>query len=363
MKTPAVMLERYRKELTRRDFAADPAQERAAEALHDIQQAVAERQRPGIIGRLLGARPEPVTGLYLWGGVGRGKTWLMDLFFETLPCRDKGRWHFHRFMGDVHSELKTLKDREDPLAVVAGRIARRVRVICFDEFFVSDIADAMILGRLFTHLFERGITLVTTSNIPPDELYRNGLQRARFLPAIERIKQHCAVLNVDSGIDYRLRTLEMAEIYHAPLDEAAERNLEESFRRLAGGHEIAGPSLRVNGRDIPARRLGEDVAWFDFDALCDGPRAAADYIEIARCYHTVLLSGVPQFDYRLENQARRFISLVDELYDRNVKLMLSAETRLNDLYAGERLGFEFERTRSRLIEMQSHDYLAHEHRP
>lgn len=357
------LLARYQAEITDGGFSADPAQARAAEALQAVQRALADHPRPGLVRRLLGARIEPVTGLYMWGGVGRGKTWLMDLFFETLAEPRKGRWHFHRFMGGVHEELKTLKNRTDPLQSVADRIAARARVICFDEFFVSDIADAMILGRLFEALFGRGVTLVATSNIPPDELYRDGLQRARFLPAIALLKRHCRVLNVDNGIDYRLRTLETAEIYHAPLDEAAEINLADSFERLTGGHELEQKSLMVNGREIPVRRLGEDVAWFDFTALCDGPRAAADYIEIARCYHTVLLSGVPRFDYRQENQARRFISLVDEFYDRNVKLMLSAETELNELYAGERLRFEFERTRSRLIEMQSHDYLAREHRP
>lgn len=353
---------RYQAELAQPGFSADAAQARAASALQAVQDALARQESPGFLRRLFGARSAPIKGLYLWGGVGRGKTWLMDLFFDTLAESRKGRWHFHRFMNDVHAELKTLHQEPDPLQIVAARIAGKARVICFDEFFVSDIADAMLLGRLFEHLFARGVVLVATSNLPPDELYKGGLQRARFLPAIAMIKQHCTVLNVDSDIDYRLRTLKAANLYHAPLDVAAEASLQQSFARLTGQHVLDQHSLTLNGREIPARRLGEDVAWFDFAALCDGPRSAADYIEIACCYHAVLLSGVPQLDAQRENQARRFIALVDEFYDRNVKLILSAAVALNDLYQGEKLHFEFQRTRSRLIEMQSHEYLAREHR-
>ena len=357
-----VLLARYKAELAQSGFSADAAQARAVSALQAVQNALARHETPGFLRRLFGARAAPVKGLYIWGGVGRGKTWLMDLFFDTLAEPRKGRWHFHRFMSQVHAELKTLHQQQDPLQIVASRLADKARVICFDEFFVADITDAMLLGRLFEHLFARGVVLVATSNLPPDDLYKGGLQRARFLPAIALLKRHCAVLQVDSGIDYRLRTLETADLYHAPLNEAAEASLQQSFARLTGRHVLEQHSLTLNGRDIPVRRLGEDVAWFDFAALCDGPRSAADYIEIASCYHAVLLSGVPQLDAQLENQARRFIALVDEFYDRNVKLILSAAVTLDDLYVGEKLRFEFQRTRSRLIEMQSLEYLGCEHR-
>lgn len=358
-----MLLARYQAELAQPGVTADAAQARAIKALHAVQTALTKQQPPGFFRRLFGARAMPVRGLYLWGGVGRGKTWLMDLFFETLTDPRKGRWHFHRFMNDVHAELKTLHQEQDPLRTVAERIANKARVICFDEFYVADITDAMLLGRLFEHLFAGGVVLVATSNLPPDDLYKGGLQRARFLPAIALLKRHCAVLQVDSGIDYRLRTLETANLYHTPLDAAAETSMEQSFARLTGRHVLEQTSLTLNGRNIPARKLGEDVAWFDFAALCDGPRSAADYIEIACCYHAVLLSGIPQLDAQQENQARRFITLVDEFYDRNVKLVLSAAVALDSLYQGEKLRFEFQRTRSRLTEMQSKDYLAREHKP
>lgn len=355
------LTDHYREQLADHGYAADPAQKDAVQSLQAIQDKLTETGSSSFLQNLLGKKPALVKGLYLWGGVGRGKTWLMDLFFETLPMKNKGRWHFHRFMQQVHDELKTLKNKQDPLAIVAQRIANKHRVICFDEFFVSDIADAMILGTLFTYLFDAGITLIATSNIPPDNLYKDGLQRARFLPAIEKLKQHCNVMNVDNGIDYRLRTLEMAEIYHSPLDEASRKNMLDSFVKLTGGHEINEKTVTINNRKIPVERLGEDIIWFNFTALCDGPRSAADYIEIARCYHTVMLSKAPQLDITLENQARRFISLVDEFYDHNVKLILSAAVTLDNLYTGKRLQFEFRRTNSRLTEMQSRDYLSREH--
>ncbi len=339
------------------------------ESLDRVWRELQEQESPGLLerlqSRLTGEPPErePVRGLYLWGGVGRGKTFLMDQFFHALPFDNKLRLHFHRFMQQVHGELKTLQRSEDPLKVVAARLASKTKVICFDEFFVSDIADAMILGRLFEYLFAYGVTLIATSNIPPDDLYRDGLQRARFLPAIALLKQHCEILNVDAGTDYRLRTLESAEIYHWPLDEAARRAMEKYFEELNPEDEWRPGEIEINGRGISVRRLGEGVAWFDFEALCETHRAAIDYIELAREFHSVLLSGVPEMDWTRENDARRFIMLVDEFYDRHVKLILSADAPMESLYAGERLRFEFQRTLSRLREMQSREYLVLPHKP
>ncbi|HVT36841.1 MAG TPA: cell division protein ZapE, partial [Nevskiaceae bacterium] len=278
-----------------------------------------------------------------------------------LPFTRKLRTHFHRFMMDVHERRKHYPNVEDPLLKVADEYAAKTRVICFDEFFVSDIADAMILGRLFEALFARGITLVATSNIPPDELYRNGLQRANFLPAIEQLKQNVSVLNVDGGTDYRLRALTHAEIYHWPCDAAAEKNLETWFSQMAHDSGRRNVDLLVLERPIRARRLADGIAWFDFAALCEGPRSANDYVELARTYHTLLLSKVPQLGVSGEDPARRFINLVDELYDRGVKLIVTADVPVEQLYAGEKLKFEFQRTRSRLAEMQSQEYLARAH--
>lgn len=308
-------------------------------------------------------RVKTPAGLYLWGGVGRGKTYLMDLFYESLPFPEKYRTHFHRFMRYVHLQLRELQGREDPLQLVADEFSSRCRILCFDEFFVSDITDAMILATLLEALFKRGVVLVATSNIEPSRLYENGLQRRRFLPAIELIEAHTKVLNVDGGIDYRLRLLESAEIYHSPLDEDADKNLMISFSAISPDEGTSGVELDIEGRGIVARRCGDGVAWFEFDAICDGPRSQNDYIELARIFQTVLISNVPRFSSKTEDQARRFISLVDEFYDRNVKLILSAAAPIIFLYQGEQLEFEFRRTRSRLQEMQSHEYLAREHRP
>lgn len=345
----------------------DSAQQQAVAALDDLyRRLIAEPMEPALLIRVLSAfrrsRREPVRGLYMWGGVGRGKTWLMDLFFESLPFEQKLRMHFHRFMRRVHHDLRALSGQSNPLLGVADRFAADARVLCFDEFFVSDITDAMILGELLDALFARGVTLVATSNIPPKDLYRDGLQRRRFLPAIALLEQHTEIMNVDGGTDYRLRSLERAEIYHTPLDEGADASLAASFSSLAPMEANEGEVLEVEGRPIPTRKRADDVVWFDFAALCAGPRSQNDYIELAREFHAVLISDVPRFTTTLEDQARRFISLVDEFYDRGVKLILSAEAPLEELYAGERLSFEFERTRSRLLEMQSREYLAKLHR-
>ncbi len=351
----------YAADLQTPGFIADPAQAQAVARLQHIYQELLDtpprRSRWG--------KPSwtPVQGAYLWGGVGRGKTYLMDCFYDALPFGRKRRTHFHRFMQDVHDRYKAYADTSDPLTPIADELATEARVLCFDEFFVSDVADAMILARLLETLFERGITLLATSNIPPDQLYLGGLQRARFLPAIASIQQRCQVLQIDGDTDYRLRVLQQAEIYHYPLDATADQNLDRYFTEIAPDHGLEETSLQVHGREIPTRRLGDGVVWFDFADICGGPRAAADYIEIARCYGTVLLSNVPCLDWTLENEARRFLHLVDEFYDRRVKLIVSAAVPLTDLYAGRKLVFEYDRVRSRLREMQSVEYLALAHRP
>ena len=302
-----------------------------------------------------------VRGIYLWGGVGRGKTFLMDLFFEALDVEAKTRIHFHRMMRDVHARLKGLDNVEDPLDAVAADIARETRVLCFDEFFVSDIGDAMILARLLAGLFDRGVTLVATSNAHPKDLYKDGLQRQRFLPAIELLCDCTDVVKMDSGTDYRLRMLQQAGTYLTPDDDAARQKLQRFFDESASSQISADQALEVNGREIRARLCAKGIAWFDFEALCDGPRSQNDYIELARWYPTIILSGVPVFDAHRNDQARRFVALVDEFYDRRVKLMLSAAAPVDSLYAGGKIGFEFERTVSRLVEMQSNDYLAAPH--
>ena len=302
-------------------------------------------------------------GLYLWGAVGRGKTFLIDLLFQSLPFERKLRLHFHRFMGRVHAQLARLEGQADPLRDVAAHFADQARVFCLDEFFVTDIGDAMILAGLLQHLFERGVTLVTTSNIEPSNLYRDGLQRAKFLPAIALLEQHCEVVQLLAPHDYRLRALTQAGIYFSPLGADAERGLDACFERLAPGLRRPEAEIQIHGRAIAVKRRADGVIWFDFAAICDGPRSQDDYIELSRLYQTVLVSNVPRFDALLENQARRFIALVDEFYDRRVKLILSAAARVVELYSGEKLRQDFERTRSRLIEMQTHDYLASPHRP
>jgi cell division protein ZapE len=360
--------ERYRQELAQPGFLHDPAQEAAVEALQRVYEDLCSAPRIGAIRRLLSgvqgrsAARQGVRGLYMWGGVGRGKTHLMDLFFESLPFQEKLRVHFHRFMQRVHRELRELSGQKNPLRLVGARIAAEARVLCFDEFFVSDITDAMLLAGLFEELFSRGVSLVATSNVEPDALYKDGLQRQRFLPAIEMIKQHTRVINVDGGVDHRLRLLEQAELYHTPLDEAADESLMRSFNSLAPEPGVQGYVLDIEGREVKARYCADDVVWFEFAELCDGPRSQNDYIELAREFHAVLISNVPAFGPDHDDQARRFINLVDEFYDRNVKLVLSAAAPLEAMYRGSRLAFEFQRTVSRLMEMQSHEYLARPHR-
>jgi cell division protein ZapE len=321
-----------------------------------------------MLGRWLGKLQGPAhaahaeRGLYLWGGVGRGKTFLMDLFHAHVGVAAR-REHFHRFMKDVHARLRDLRDETDPLERLAADMARDARVLCLDELFVSDIADAMLLSGLFAGLVERGVTLVFTSNAPPGELYRDGLQRQRFLPAIALIEQHTEVVAVDAGHDYRLRQLQKAPLYLDAAGSGAAASLVQRFTELAGVLPGEPGVVVVEDRPIPYTAATDEVIWFEFAALCDGPRSQADYVEIARDYHTVLVAGVPCLDASQENQARRFIALVDEFYDRGVKLVLSAHAPADLLYSGERLRFEFERTRSRLAEMQTQQYLARPHKP
>ncbi|MDH5276155.1 MAG: cell division protein ZapE [Gammaproteobacteria bacterium] len=361
------LLARYNAVVAEHGFNADPAQLRAMQVLDRVARELAaqpaRRRVPRLLQRFLPIAPvmAPVRGVYLWGGVGRGKTLMMDLFFNWLPFDDKRRYHFHRIMSRVHGRLAELRDVQDPLGIIAAEVAREARVLCFDEFFVSDIADAMLLGRFIETLLANGVTLVATSNIAPQDLYRGGLQRQRFLPAIDLLARHTEVVHVDGLVDYRLRVLEAAEIWHAPLDPVADANLERYFHDIAPDRGTGDARLEVLGRRIQTRRLSEGVVWFDFAALCDGPRSQEDYIQIARSFQTVILSGVPQLDENRENAARRFIALVDEFYDRRVNLIVSAAAPISRIYTGSRLVNEFERTRSRLLEMQSLEYLAAGH--
>ncbi len=306
---------------------------------------------------------EPPRGMYLWGGVGRGKTLLMDLFFASLPGNHKKRVHFHAFMQHVHGRLAALQGVRDPLREVAAEIAKEAGIVCFDEFFVSDIGDAMLLGGLLEALFQRKVILVATSNIAPGKLYENGLQRERFLPAIALLEENCAVVKLDSAVDYRLRSLEQATLYHAPVTEHTNEMLGRNFAELAtGGGGVATGSIEIGGREIEVRKLDQDVVWFEFGAICEGPRGAADYVRIAKLFHAVIISDVPRLDDDRLDIARRFVNLIDAFYDRRVKLILSAQAPIRALYAGTRLAAEFERTRSRLLEMQSREYLGMEHR-
>ncbi|MGY2575824.1 cell division protein ZapE [Vibrio sp. C8] len=361
--------QRYEQDLKRSDFQQDEAQAMAVNALDNLYHQLIDYLNTPVVKpsrwqKLLGKKeekPELPKGLYFWGGVGRGKTYLMDTFFDALPIDKKMRVHFHRFMYRVHDELKLLEHVSDPLELIADKFSKEAVIICFDEFFVSDITDAMILGTLFQALFQRGVVLVATSNIPPHDLYRNGLQRARFLPAIALIEKYCHILNVDSGVDYRLRTLQQAEIYHYPLDAKASENLNKYYEQLVGSEKPKQHQIEINHRTIDVIEANDGLLYASFEQLCQTARSQNDYIELSKLYHTVLLAEVKQMDRTIEDAARRFIALVDEFYERNVKLIVSAEVPLEQLYTQGQLEFEFKRCQSRLIEMQSHDYLAQEH--
>ncbi|GGA13154.1 cell division protein ZapE [Dyella caseinilytica] len=361
---------RYQEGVAAHRWTSDPAQLAVLPEFDRMQAALCASagngNSNGLFGRLkslLGTdEHQAVPGLYLWGSVGRGKTFLMDLFAASLPHGVALRRHFHRFMGEVHERLRELGERQNPLVDVAEGIAARCRVLCLDEFLVNDIGDAMILANLFDALFARGVTLITTSNTAPANLYKDGLQRARFLPAIASIEAHCHVVEMISSHDWRLRALTHAPVYHTPPGAEAERELARIFASQAQGDVIDGGALIINDRPIPVRKRADNILWFDFAALCDGPRAVADYIALAKAGPAVIISNVPQFTIYSEDPAKRFVQLVDEFYDRHVKLILSAAAPITELYDGERLRAEFGRTESRLIEMQSEEYLALPHR-
>lgn len=347
----------YQDALTRRGYRSDPAQLRAVERLQRMyDEFVAFRAaRSNRIKKLIN-RPEVPRGVWLYGGVGRGKSFLMDCFYSAIPVQRKLRIHFHEFMRAVHRELDDLKGTADPLDEAARRIARRYRLICFDEFHVSDIADAMILERLMRGLFANGTTFVMTSNYRPDDLYPDGLHRDRVLPAIELIKANADVLSVDAGIDYRRRTMEQVQVYHSPLSDAAESAMRQAFEALAEVDDEA-VAMTILGREIKARRRAGGVVWFDFATLCGGPRSQNDYLELASLFHTVFLSGVPRMTPAMASEARRFVWLVDVFYDQSVKLVVSAECAPEELYVSGAMASEFHRTVSRLQEMQSKAYL------
>lgn len=352
----------YEAELKSRGFQSDPAQLRAIDALQRCadEWAAYKEKRSSRIKKLFN-RPEIPRGVYMYGGVGRGKSFLMDCFFQAVPIRRKTRLHFHEFMREVHRELAAIQGTVNPLDELGKRIASRFKLICFDEFHVADITDAMILHRLLQALFDNGVGFVTTSNFKPDDLYPDGLHRDRILPAIDLLNTRMEVLNVDNGTDYRRRTLEQVQLYHTPLGPEADAAMNEAFTRLAASAD-EDPVLHIEAREIRSRRRAGGVVWFDFKTLCGGPRSQNDYLEISSQFHTVLLSDVPQMFVRNASEARRFTWLVDVLYDRRVKFMLSAAVSPEELYTEGPLAHEFPRTISRLNEMQSAEYLALEHR-
>lgn len=357
----------YAREIAQLGYSADRAQLACIEILERLANQVVARGREGSVTRLFNRvrrrRPPAPRGVYLWGGVGRGKTFLMDLLLRALPDGCARRVHFHRFMLSIHRELHARKSARDPLDLVSRDIASGLSVLCFDELFVADITDAMVLARLFHILDAEGVALVFTSNTEPRNLYRDGLQRERFVPAIDLIERRCEVINMDGGTDYRLRTLESASTYLCPHDADADRALAETFRRLAGDEPVEDGPIQVLGRDIPVRKVSEGVCWVDFRDICEGPRSKADYAELSRFFHTVMISGIPLLGVAGDDPARRFVELIDELYDRRVNVLVSAAAPPEELYRGQRLAHGFRRTASRLREFASPAYLAAEHRP
>ena len=381
---PLTPKERYQSDLSAGVILPDEAQAQAVDALQDVFERLNLRlsEKKSFLTKLLGkGAPAPITGLYMWGGVGRGKTYLMDSFYEALDFTRKSRMHFNRFMQRVHADLTELSGEKNPLDIVADRIASETVVLCFDEFYVSDIGDAMLLGGLMQKLFDRGICLVATSNIAPEGLYENGLQRARFIPAIKAVEANTRVLNVDSGIDYRLRVLSQSELYFEKGQGDFEKGegdfkegekafsgdrsspLNKLFSDLSGGRRPEAEVLVINRRNLQALGVSEGVLLAEFAELCLAPRSAADYTQLAKEYHSVLIDNVPELTSEIEDGARRFITLIDEFYDRNIKVAIVADRPMASLYSGKKLSFEFQRTLSRLIEMQSVEYLGREHLP
>lgn len=360
--TPLSPAERYAQALASGQFMPDDAQAQAVHELERVWQELIQRYKASKKAFRRFRRQTAPQGVYMWGGVGRGKTWLMDQFYDSIPFRRKTRMHFHHFMQNVHRELNKLSGQRNPLDSVADQIYKDAVVICFDEFFVSNVTDAMILSELFQKLFHRGITLVATSNIAPDGLYKNGIHRDRFIPTIEMVKKHCQVLNVDAGVDYRLRVLKQAQLFKSPLTHDNQNWMAQRFSALSNTQHYSSEPIIINQRIVETIAHTEDVLWCEFSELCFKPRSPADFIEIANIYNTVLVSNVPHLTDFLSEGTRRFIYLVDEFYDRGVKLLLTSEDSIIEIYQGEKLAFEIERTRSRLLEMQSDDYLNEEHK-
>ena len=354
--------ERYAHALSSGQFMPDAAQAEAVHELNRVWEELINRYKASKKAFRRFRRQTAPQGVYMWGGVGRGKTWLMDQFYETIPFRRKTRMHFHHFMQHVHKELNKNSGKQNPLDIVADQIYKDAVVICFDEFFVSNVTDAMIISDLFQKLFTRGITLVATSNIAPDGLYKNGIHRDRFLPTIEMVKKHCTILNVDAGVDYRLRVLKQAQLFKSPLTHDNQLWMAQRFTALTQTQVVSEEPITINNRVVETIGHTEDVLWCEFKELCMKPRSPADFIEIANIYNTVLVSNVPDLNDVLSEGTRRFIYLVDEFYDRGVKLLLTSHASIIEIYSGERLAFEIERTRSRLLEMQSDEYLQSEHR-
>ncbi|MBP6304364.1 MAG: AFG1 family ATPase [Giesbergeria sp.] len=352
----------YEAQLVAKGFQSDPAQRRAIEELQRCADdwTVYKSRRSSALKKLIN-RPEIPRGVYMYGGVGRGKSFLMDCFFDAVPLKRKARLHFHEFMREVHRELTGLQGTQNPLDVLGARMAKRYKLICFDEFHVADITDAMILHRLLMALFQNGVGFVTTSNFKPDDLYPGGLHRDRILPAIALLNERLEVLNVDNGTDYRRRTLEQVKLYHMPLGAEADALMTEAFNQLAAVPD-EDALLHIEAREIQARRKAGDVVWFDFRQLCGGPRSQNDYLELAQQFHTVMLSNVPHMPVSMASPARRFTWLVDVLYDRRVKLIMSAAVAPEELYTEGPLAHEFVRTVSRLNEMQSKEFLELERR-
>ncbi|MFV5508255.1 cell division protein ZapE [Acinetobacter sp. 197] len=360
--SPISPAERYAQAISSGQFMPDEAQAMAVHELNRVWLELIQRFKASKKAFRRFRRQTSPKGVYMWGGVGRGKTWLMDQFYDSIPFRRKTRMHFHHFMQHVHHELNKLSGQRNPLDIVADRIYKEAVVICFDEFFVSNVTDAMILSDLFQKLFERGITLIATSNIAPDGLYKNGIHRDRFLPTIELVKKNCVVLNVDAGVDYRLRVLKQAQLFKFPLTHDHKNWIAQRFNALTQTQTRSEEPIIINNRIVETVAHTEDVLWCEFSELCLKPRSPADFIEIANIYNTVLVSNVPHLTDFLSDGTRRFIYLVDEFYDRGVKLLLTSEDNIVDIYQGEKLAFEIERTRSRLLEMQSDEYLNSEHR-
>lgn len=360
--TPISPAERYTQALASGQFLPDQEQAQAVHELDRVWQELIQRFKASKKAFRRFRRQTAPKGVYMWGGVGRGKTWLMDQFYESVPFRRKTRMHFHHFMQYVHRELNKLSGQRNPLELVADQIYKEAVVICFDEFFVSNVTDAMILSDLFQKLFTRGITLVATSNIAPDGLYKNGIHRDRFIPTIEMVKKNCVILNVDAGVDYRLRVLKQAQLFKSPLTHEHKLWMAQRFTALTQTQVQSQEAILINNRIVETIGHTEDVLWCEYSELCLKPRSPADFIEIANIYNTVLVSNVPHLTDYLSEGTRRFIYLVDEFYDRGVKLLLTSEDSIIDIYQGEKLAFEIERTRSRLLEMQSDDYLQTSHR-